>query len=1069
MKPIKLVMQAFGSYGERTTIDFEKPNQNIFLITGDTGAGKTTIFDALVFALYGEASSSSNKKEGIVLQSQYVSLDVEPFVELTFCEECGGVTDIYKVRRVPRHLRMKKRKTDKGGETKEVSGSVTLTMPDETEYPQKEADKKLMELVGLTKEQFMQVVMIAQGEFMELLRAKSDDKKKIFRKLFHTELYENIVNELYRRKKEKESDIGKIRTQCQTEAAHILIPQEYERAQAMSELKHQVEKGVIVVMPMLLEELKTLCLYLQDKEKEGKKEEIKLSRIRDEKKTAYDKAESLMRLYQQLEDATRELELCQMEEALMEEKAKQILLIRASYEIKEKYARYKDANQHLKRTQDALLEQKERLPLLKKQEEEQQKVLELQKEKLDQASEAYSAAAQRVKAAKEIFEKIALARRSCENLKTIYEHAKENVQKKKIQLADLEEKEIQWRKQVDTLQNMEPLLVEHRSAWNEAESLLKSADDAIRQQKEVYNQQKVAKEAAKAYGIARESYLTKKQSYDELRQAFLDAQAGFLAKELKEGSPCPVCGSLEHPAPHPWNEFHENLSKDRLDLLGREVEQLSNALEKKAQASSEANALLEAGKKTAQTSVDDLLHRLKGGHVHVFTDAANEEVSLAEIRTKILLWKEHTKEEISVCERKIQLLTQLRTKLKDAETEKMQLKEDAEQAVEAQTNAHGALEHGLATLKTLMETTSEFKTEKEAADTLKRFDQEKRCQMEAYEQADRKAKAAVLSKEKAEHLVKTYQETLPELKDACEHHKAAYEETMQQKDIAEEEWMQAVSKYHRTADKELQDAIDLYNRKKQTAQNKYAFAKEHIGDQAKPVLEDAKQQLLEAQTAFDQAKEVLAYYSKYLADNKRAYEDLAPRMERRQKVVEEHTKLENLYKLVSGNVTDSRMDLETFVLRYYLERILFAANRRFQEMSAGQFELRMVEEAQAGKGKNRGLDLMVYSTVTGKEREVRTLSGGESFMAALSLALGMADQIQESASAIHLDMMFIDEGFGSLDDHSRNQAVRVLQQMAGTNRLIGIISHVTELKQEMDNQLIVRKDENGSHVRWEIS
>ena len=163
------------------------------------------------------------------------------------------------------------------------------------------------------------------------------------------------------------------------------------------------------------------------------------------------------------------------------------------------------------------------------------------------------------------------------------------------------------------------------------------------------------------------------------------------------------------------------------------------------------------------------------------------------------------------------------------------------------------------------------------------------------------------------------------------------------------------------------------------------------------------------------------------------------------------------------------MDIETFVQRYYLERILSAANRRFRDMSAGQFELRMYDIDKAGEGKNRGLDLMVYSEVTGKEREVRTLSGGESFMAALALALGTADQIKASSTAINLDVMFIDEGFGSLDDLARSQAVKVLQRMAGDSKLIGIISHVTELKNEMEDQLIVTKGEHGSSVRWQVS
>ena len=177
MRPIRLSMQAFGSYGKQTVIDFEAADQNLFLITGDTGAGKSTIFDAIVFALYGEASSGANKKDGTELQSQFAGYDVQPFVELTFLEGTGEARQEYTVRRVPRHFRPLKR----GKGTREESETVSLIMPDGTEYPQKETDKKLEEIVGLTKSQFMQVAMIAQGEFMELLRAKSDDKKVIFR------------------------------------------------------------------------------------------------------------------------------------------------------------------------------------------------------------------------------------------------------------------------------------------------------------------------------------------------------------------------------------------------------------------------------------------------------------------------------------------------------------------------------------------------------------------------------------------------------------------------------------------------------------------------------------------------------------------------------------------------------------------------------------------------------------------------------------------------------------------------------------------------------------------------
>lgn len=210
-------------------------------------------------------------------------------------------------------------------------------------------------------------------------------------------------------------------------------------------------------------------------------------------------------------------------------------------------------------------------------------------------------------------------------------------------------------------------------------------------------------------------------------------------------------------------------------------------------------------------------------------------------------------------------------------------------------------------------------------------------------------------------------------------------------------------------------------------------------------------------------------YKEHYKVNDGVYQALDSGMEERSRIMEEYRSMDMLYSVLAGKVTGARMDIETFVQRYYLEKILYAANSRFLDMSSGQFELRMYDIEKAGEGRNRGLDLMVYSTVTGKEREVRTLSGGESFMAALSLALGMADQIQENSAAINLDVMFIDEGFGSLDNHSRNQAVKVLQQMAGGSKLIGIISHVTELKQEIEDQLMVRRDETGSHVRWQNS
>lgn len=1099
-------MQAFGSYAEKTPVDFRKPNQNLFLITGDTGAGKTTIFDAIVFALYGETGSSSNTKEGTILQSQYAAYDVEPFVELTFSETRGGAEEVYKVRRVPRHQRLKKRKTEKGGDTTNEAGSVTLIMPDQSEYPQKEANKKIEEIVGLTKEQFMQVAMIAQGEFMELLRAKSDDKKKIFRKLFHTELYEKIVNELYKRTKSKKTEVARIKTAFQTEVTHILVPKEYENADRLNSLKKQINDGSMNDMKLLLEELNLLCQYLAEQEKTAKKEAKKLSKVRDEKREAFQRAETLMNFYKQLETAQEQLAQCKKEKEEVDQKIKLMGLIRAAYELQGYYVRYQDSRSRMDKTAAALLEQEKRLPELIKDAVRVVEKEEKEKAVLDTSIAKYSAVLQRVQMAKETFKKIEAAQKKYDQCVRSCETAKIDTRNKQQYLAQLEGEEVEWRKQAELLQDIEALLEKWNGKQNQINELKSTVVHVKTLKDEVHVYQGKAEKAKHFYGLLRTEYEKKKDSYDRARQNFLDAQAGFLAKELRHGIPCPVCGSLEHPNPHPWEEVHEKLSQDVLDEMAKEVETHAKEQEKAARDSNVANTVYEEKLAVWESSFAELLQRVKSILTellelqqpwHLSKDSLlydESEVLRSKIDTlqtkvqelstdkmekpsavlfEVQKWMaallSQLKEEVAVCREQVQTLQKLRLQLRNMEPEKRDAKNLLEEALQKQTNALSMLESASSALQTLRETANEFATVKEAEAALKNEETAKILREQSYAKASKAAKEAVSAKEQSMHLIERYQKELPELHAECKVREAEYQKTMQEKNMTESEWRQFVSSYEKNADQQIQRSVDAYNKKKTSADNLYEFAKEQIAGQEKPVLEMAELRKKEAQEAFDQSQKVHEYYKKYSEDNKRTYDALAPYVEERTQIMEEYHKLENLYKLVSGNKTDSRMDMETFVQRYYLDRILHAANRRFKEMSAGQFELQMTDVEEAGKGKNRGLDLMVYSTVTGKKREVRTLSGGESFMAALSLALGMADQIQESTSSINLDMMFIDEGFGSLDDHSRNQAVRVLKEMAGGRRLIGIISHVTELKQEMDNQLIVKKDESGSYVEWKIS
>ena len=228
MRPITLTMQAFGSYGEKVTIDFTKPSQNLFLITGDTGSGKSTIFDAIAFALYGVASATTNKKEGMELQSQFAGYDRKPFVQLTFSEMEQGVERQYTVTRIPKHIRLK----DRGKGTKEDGPYVSLILPDGSEFSQGKAEtnEKIESIVGLSWVQFMQVAMIAQGEFMELLRAKPEVKKAIFQRIFGTGLFENIVTVLENRKKDAAKSLAVISTELKLEIGRVRIPDFYPEA-----------------------------------------------------------------------------------------------------------------------------------------------------------------------------------------------------------------------------------------------------------------------------------------------------------------------------------------------------------------------------------------------------------------------------------------------------------------------------------------------------------------------------------------------------------------------------------------------------------------------------------------------------------------------------------------------------------------------------------------------------------------------------------------------------------------------------------------------------------------------
>lgn len=1081
MRPLKLVMQAFGSYGNRTEIDFEKPDQNLFLITGNTGSGKTTIFDAIVFALYGEASSNANKKNGVELQSQFVEIGTEPFVSLTFSKKNGTEIDLYTVKRIPRHVRPLKR----GSGEKMVSEEVSLTMPDGSEYPQKETDAKLLEIVGLTKEQFMQVAMIAQGEFMELLRARSDDKKMIFRKLFHTGLYEEIKNEFAVRKKEKQAEIDQIRMRCIAEISRTELPEDSEYTAFLKEKKKELEKSKdfsVTVLEQFLEKLELLCEELSKRTKEAKKIVQKRSQERDHARDAAAKASQLLKFFVQLEEAEKNLQILKSQEETTIKQQELAVQIEDAWEVQAVYQRFSDCKKTLETLRSDLQKQMEQLPKLT---EDTKLCIQNTKDAKHQQEEelaAFTKTEEKVKKAMEVFAKLETAKQDVIQKEKAVQNAEEKEAEIKTKKEHLERQQEAWKERSQQLAQAE----KNFAFWQAKQKDFGLLETEFSRAEQTANEYKIQKQTTEkrrlAYQKASQEFEEKNAVYEQKRKIFLNAQAGFLAQELRDGCPCPVCGSLEHPSPCKLEEAHQNLTKEMIEELSLQAEQLRGKQEQAAAAAEAAGSLLEEKQKNAGESFKHLRSRAEEvlgteaiPDFRKMTDSDNktdpEKIRadfLEQMKKEFSHQSEQLKTEGRQLQKEVKEYQMLLSALTKAEEQKEQFQEKLEQSAKETADAKTALERSRVMLESL-EGSKDYSNQQEAKAAYEKAGTAKKEKDVLAMRAEDRLQKAQEQENRAQTLIAKYKKEIPQQMEEQKIRQQTYRKILEEKHFIEEEWMELTGTYTKTQVQKWKQDAQNHGRQKAAAESLINSARAAIGEQPKPVLEELEKTSAAAEAAWKESQHVLERWQETWRIDQKVCQALKPQMEERSEVMHQYEKLNGLYQLLSGNRKNSRMDIETYVQRHYLEQILEAANQRFQDMSAGQFELRMCDIDKAGTGKNRGLDLMVYSAVTGKVREVRTLSGGESFMAALSLALGMADQIQESSAAINLDMMFIDEGFGSLDEHSRDQAVKVLQNMAEGEKLIGIISHVTELKQEIEDQLIVTKDDQGSHTRWQIS
>ncbi|MCM1536853.1 MAG: SMC family ATPase [bacterium] len=977
MRPIKLTMSAFGPYAGTTVLQMDElGGSGLYLITGDTGAGKTTIFDAMTFALYGKASGEN--REPAMLRSQYAEPDTPTFVELVFAYAGKN----YTIRRNPEYERPAKR----GGGTTTQKADAALWYPDgRILTKQREVDEAVRDIIGIDRSQFTQIAMIAQGDFLKLLLAPTEERKKIFRRIFRTELFSELQEQLKKESAKIKRQLDDERLGMGHQIRSIRCAEEDVRAQ--DELRKAVNGELTFSDMMSLID----AVLLRDRNEEERlageiaRNEEELTKLTE----ALGREEALQKARTSLRKAEEELadELPRREQVFSawnaeKERAKEKktlaewLAVCGAEGMRDGRSDQATAAVNLEcRTLDEWLVRLETsLPEYRELDEKKRSIaalterFDLCKEQCIQKEERFAQLTQEIALQKNERQELAHAGEERQSLLFIKGKLKERL----AALEDLKH----------TLEEYETLA------------------DACRKAQEAYRQARA--EAGNA-----------KEAYERDNRNYLDAQAGILAETLKEGERCPVCGALEHPYPAqcpaeaPGREELER-SRARAERMqekaaeeSKRAGEASGKAEEKRRALAERAATLLTAEETdrggprgeSQQSVSPQCGQEAEGR------EPDTEQSVAAYREQADRQKADTEAELAACRGRI------------AKEEARIARRDAlDQSIPKTEETAAALKEELDGLEKEIASCTARKEEAEAA----------------WEQLS--GRLFFGSGEEAEL-------ALTAMRRQQEAQGAALERTQREKENHEKR-VGALEGQIAQMKEQLADAPESHA--------------EESAEQRERLLFQKRERTKEKETVHERR-----------ASNERSREQLAAQEEAVRKTEEHWIWVRALCDTANGTLSGrEKIMLETYIQMTYFDRIIARANTRFLMMSGGQYELERRKEAE-NRVSQSGLELNVVDHYNGTHRSVKTLSGGESFLASLSLALGLSDEIQASAGGIRLDTMFVDEGFGSLDEETLEQAMKALAGLTEGNRLVGMISHVAALKERIDRQIVVTKDKSG--------
>ncbi|VYU51111.1 AAA family ATPase [Clostridium tertium] len=1037
MKIRRLKFCAFGPYAKEVDLDFDENlnNKNMFVITGNTGAGKTTIFDAINFALYGEASGSD--RDGKAFRSDFADKATDTEVELWFSLKGKE----YYIKRNPNYSRAKQR----GEGFTEQKAGAEIKFEDKTITGAKEVTRLVEDILGITCDQFKQLVMIPQGEFKKLLNADSDKKEEIFRKIFGTKIFSDIQQNIKIEANNLKKIIETIQRDRENRIRAFLCR---EDDSDLSSLISNKDLNIDLILEGFYDSISK-----DEKDEDIIKENLQrvnkeINKLSKELALANDinkKLENLEAYKKEFNTLTLLKEEYKLKEENLSNGKKAVTAL--SYEDK-----YKEKKSYLSKNEKELSISNERLNNYKVSLKEAEKLFEIQVEKeplkneLIKKLDEVESLKDKALNYEENKEKLNTYIFKANKIKTEIKKATENSEDNSKLIKSLNEE----------LGNIS-IFKEKKNSLKIEELNLKSKLDKLYKLKDAIekslNEEQRHSKGAAYYEEANKEYLNKKENYEKLEDTFRRNQAGILAKSLKDGDPCPVCGSTNHPI------LAELESESITEVLVKESKSVSDlAYERREKYYRELTKIV-----TEITSLKEKY--IKPLYKEIFLDDLNEETEdLLKIAKEAILEEEEKlnklTNDLTLIEK--ELSKENKTILIKEEKEKSNeiLKINIEKFNNELLEVEGEVKTQEANLNNILKDfKGEFRTvtalDKEKLELNKALND----LIEDYKKAEKYYKDSKSNYDKEngnkislESLVKSNKEDLDkaieEFKDKVLALGFKNYNDYAEKRITEEEI------------EVLEKDINNYNIKLSNAERVYNLALEETKDSEVQDVNSINEGLNIKNTEKEKIEKVEKEIYYRINQNKKIiseclnYNKLIKNDEEKYKVVGK------LAKIINGD-NPRKISFERYVLAAYFEDIITSANLRFTQMTNNRFELLRKEDL-GDKRKGQGLDLEVFDNYTGKARDVKTLSGGEAFKASLSMALGLADVVQRYSGGIQLDTMFIDEGFGTLDPDSLDNAIECLVNLQNDGRVVGIISHVQELKDRIEVKLEVASTNKGS-------